>query len=60
MVQRYNRELLEIAKSREVQDLAAAEDGSPLTWTPEQFGAQIRTSYDQYKRIAADKNIVLE
>ncbi len=60
LVQRYNRELLEIAKSREIRDLAAREDGVPLSWTPEQFGAQIRTSYDQYKRVAAEKNIVLE
>lgn len=60
LVQRYNRELLEIAKSKEVQDIAAAEDGLPLAWTPEQFGAMVRESYDQFKRVASDKNIVLD
>jgi hypothetical protein len=59
-VQRYNRELLEIAKSKEIQDLVAIEEGSPLAWTPEQFAAQIRESYDQFKRIAAEKQIVLD
>ncbi len=60
LVQRYNRELLEIAQSKEVVDLVAGEDGSPLNWTPEQFTQRIRESYDQFKRVAAEKNIVLE
>ncbi len=60
LIERYNRELVEIAKSKEVQDIAAAEDGSPLAWTAEQFGATVRDSYDQFKRVAAEKNIVLE
>jgi tripartite-type tricarboxylate transporter receptor subunit TctC len=60
LIQRYHRELLEIAKSKEVQDLAALEDGTSLSWTPEQFAAQIRDGYEQFKRVAAEKNIVLE
>ncbi|MEM5318291.1 tripartite tricarboxylate transporter substrate binding protein [Paraburkholderia sp. JHI869] len=60
LVERYNHELIEIAKSAEVHRLDAVEDGSPLSWTASEFGAQVRESYDHFKRVATDKHIVTD
>lgn len=60
LVQRYNQELAEIVKSKEIQDQAAFEDGRVIAWTPDEFAAKIRQSYDEFKKVAAEKHLVAE
>jgi len=60
IVQRYNRELIEIARSKELAEQLQADGAVPLAWTPEQFGARVRSDYAAFKKLATDKNIVVE
>jgi tripartite-type tricarboxylate transporter receptor subunit TctC len=60
VVARLNRELNEVAKSREVLDIISQDGSVPQALTPEQFGARVRDSYVAYKNIATAKNIVAE
>jgi tripartite-type tricarboxylate transporter receptor subunit TctC len=60
LIQRYNRELVEIARAKEVQDLMQLDGGVPLAWTPAEFATRVRESYDAFKRIASTRSIVME
>lgn len=60
IVQRYNRELIEIARSKELSEQMQTDGAVPLTWTPEQFGARVRSDYSSFKKLATEKNIVVE
>jgi tripartite-type tricarboxylate transporter receptor subunit TctC len=60
LVQRLNREINEIAKSKEVQDQLRSDGVITTPLTPEQGGARIRASYDLWRKLAIAKKIVVE
>lgn len=60
VVQRLNRELNEVAKSKTVQDLIAGDGSVSVALTPEEFGSRVRNSYVAWKTVATSKNIVSE
>lgn len=60
LIQRFNRELNEIAKSKEMLQIIEPDGSAPRALTPEEFGAQVRNSYVSWKKLAADKNIIAE
>ena len=60
VVQRLNRELNEVAKSKAVHDLVALDGSVPVPLTPEEFGSRVRNSYATWKKLASSKNIVAE
>ncbi|MDM0022235.1 Bug family tripartite tricarboxylate transporter substrate binding protein [Variovorax saccharolyticus] len=59
-VQRLNREFNEIAKSKELRELALADGAIPVTLTPQDLAPRIRESFTAWKKLAAAKHIVLE
>jgi tripartite-type tricarboxylate transporter receptor subunit TctC len=60
LVQRYNRELNEIAKSKAVSDQMSADGVVRMALTPEEAGTKVRSSYALWKRIATEKKILAE
>lgn len=60
IVQRLNRELNEIAKSKAIVDLVEPDAQSSRALTPEEFGAFVKKSHADWKKIAMEKNIVAE
>ena len=60
LIQRINREVNEIAKSKEMVELMKADGATPLSVTPEEATKRVREAYATWKRLAAAKNIVLE
>ena len=60
LVQRLNREINEIGKSKELRELMLADGAMPVSMTPEQVGARVRESFATWKKLATAKNIVLE
>ncbi|MEY4100164.1 MAG: hypothetical protein RL300_1335 [Pseudomonadota bacterium] len=60
LVQRLNRELNDIAKSKEVLQIIEPDGSSPKALTPEEFGSRVRNSYASWKKLATAKNIVAD
>lgn len=60
VVQRLNRELNEVARTRAVNDVIALDGSLPRAISPEEFGTQVRSSYATWKRLANDKNLVVD
>lgn len=60
LIQRYNRELAEIARSKELAAQMQADGALPLSWTPEQADARVRSDYAKFKNLANEKGIVVE
>ncbi|MFT3721143.1 tripartite tricarboxylate transporter substrate binding protein [Pseudorhodoferax sp.] len=60
LVQRLNREVNEIAHSREMVELMQSDGATPLNVTPDEAAQRVRDAYATWKRLAAAKNIVLE
>lgn len=60
IVERYNRELIEIARSKELSEQMQADGAVPLNWTTEQFSARVRKDFSTFKKLATDKNIVVD
>ena len=60
LMQRYNREINEIAKSKEVADQLAFDGQLAKPLTSEEFGSRVRRSYDTWRRISIEKKLVAE
>ncbi|HSV82113.1 MAG TPA: tripartite tricarboxylate transporter substrate-binding protein [Ramlibacter sp.] len=60
MVQRLNREINEIAKTPELRQLSQADGAVPVLAGPEELSRRIRDDFALWKRLAAQKNIVIE
>ena len=60
MVQRLNREINDIAQSKEVRALIVDDGGTPIASTPEQAATRVRESYATWKKLAEAKHIVAE
>ena len=60
VVQRLNRELNEVAKTRAVLDVIEADGSSPRALTPSDFGAKVRGSFATWKKLAVDKHIEVD
>ena len=60
IVQRLNRELNEIAISKEMRDLMLADGATPMALTPEELSRRIRENVTAYKKVATEKSIVAE
>jgi tripartite-type tricarboxylate transporter receptor subunit TctC len=60
VVQQLNRELSTAANSAAVREAIAPDGSLPRNASPEEFAAQVRTSYASWKRLAKEKNIVVD
>ena len=60
IVERLNREINEVAKSKEMREVMASDGAIPLALTPEESGRRYREAYALWKKLATTKNIVLE
>jgi tripartite-type tricarboxylate transporter receptor subunit TctC len=60
ILQRLNRELNEIAATKEMRELAAADGASPIPLTPDELGKRIAAEVAAYRKVATAKNIVAE
>ena len=60
MVQRLNREINDIAKTPELRQLTQADGAMPVSAGPEELSRRVRDDYAMWKRVAAQKNIVVD
>lgn len=60
IVQRLNREINEISKSKEVLEIMNADGATPVALSPEEASRRALDSYATWKRLATSRNIVLE
>jgi tripartite-type tricarboxylate transporter receptor subunit TctC len=60
VVQRLNRELNEVAKTKAVRDVVELDGSMPIALSPEEFGGRVRSSYAAWKKLATDKNIIVD
>jgi len=60
LIQRYNRELVEIAGGKELAEQMHTDGATPVSWTPKQFGARMRSEFAIFKKLASERNIVME
>ena len=60
LAQRLNRELNEIAASRELREVLLADGSAPAALSLEQMRARMQDDLISWKKLAADKRIVLE
>ncbi|HSV83809.1 MAG TPA: tripartite tricarboxylate transporter substrate-binding protein [Ramlibacter sp.] len=60
VVQRLNRELNEVAKTRAVLYVIEADGSSPRALAPGEFGAKVRSSFATWKKLAVDKHIEVD
>jgi tripartite-type tricarboxylate transporter receptor subunit TctC len=60
LVQRLNKEIVEIAKSREFADLMQNDAAVPVAASPEEAARVVANSYNTWKKISSSRNIVLE
>ncbi len=60
LVQRLNREINEIAKSKEVQDQLQGDGVITKPLTPEQGAARIKASFEMWRKLATAKKITAE
>ena len=60
LVARLNRELNEIAVSADVRTLLDPDGARPATMSPADYAARIKSDFAQWKRIATQRNIVIE
>lgn len=60
LVERLNREVNELTKSKDYIDVLKADGNVPVTMTTTELGTRVRNDYAMWKRIATTKKIVLE
>ncbi len=60
IIQRYNREINEISRSKEMLEFMAGDGSNPISLTPEETTRRVRQSYITWKKLASDKQIVVE
>lgn len=60
LLQRLNREVNEIGKSKALRDRMASDGAEPLALSLEQAHAKVKNAFDLFKKVAAAKNIVVE
>jgi tripartite-type tricarboxylate transporter receptor subunit TctC len=60
IVSRLNRELVVIMRMPEVSDKLAAQGADPITATPEQFGAYIRSEIEKWAKVVGQARISAE
>ena len=60
LVQRLNRELNEISLSPDVRTLLDPDGARPVTVSPADYASRIKSDFAQWKRIATERNIVVE
>jgi tripartite-type tricarboxylate transporter receptor subunit TctC len=60
VVQRLNRELIEVAKTKAVRDVVELDGSTPVAATSDEFGARVRSSLVSWKKLASDKHIVVD
>lgn len=60
LVQRLNREINEIANSGEVRSIVQADGAAPVIATPEELAQRIRQDYATWKKVATQKQILVD
>lgn len=60
LVQRLNREINEISVSPDVRTLLDPDGALPTSMSPEAYASRIESDFAKWKRIAAERNIVID
>ncbi len=60
LIERFNAELNEISRGKELRELMQSDGAMPLALTVDETGRRVRDSYALWKRVAAAKNIVVD
>jgi len=60
MLARLNRDVNDIARSNEVRELSKADGAEPVIATPEELARRVRDDFAMWKRLATEKNIVVD
>jgi tripartite-type tricarboxylate transporter receptor subunit TctC len=60
LVQRLNRELNEVAKSKAVREVIEPDGSAPRSLSADEFGSLVRDSYAAWKKLATAKNMVVD
>lgn len=60
LIQRYNREINEVAKAKAVTEQMLADGVVRTALSPEEVAPKVRATYAMWKRLATDKKIVVE
>jgi tripartite-type tricarboxylate transporter receptor subunit TctC len=60
IIQQLNRAINEIARSEKLRELMTSDGGVPVPLTPEQIRPRIQESFGAFRKLAAERNIVLE
>lgn len=60
LLNRLNAEIIDIARSGDVQSLVQADGAAPVTSSPEELTQRIRRELATWKKLAIDKQIVVE
>lgn len=60
VVQRLNAELNEVARTKAVLDVIQPDGSVPQAVAPAEFGARVRSGYLAWKKLASDRNIVVD
>ena len=51
---------MDISRSKELAEQMQTDGATPPGWTPEQFAARVRSDFTTFKKLATDKNIVVD
>ncbi|MGE8453844.1 MAG: Bug family tripartite tricarboxylate transporter substrate binding protein [Pseudomonadales bacterium] len=60
VVNRLNREINEISRSDKLREMMAADGGEPVPLAPEQIARRIRDSFATFRKLADEKNFVVD
>lgn len=60
VIQRLNREIIEISRSDKLREMMAFDGGVPVSKTSEELVPMIRDSFAAFRKLAAEKSIVVE
>lgn len=60
VVQRLNHEINEIARSPKLREMMAFDGGVPVTLTPQEMAPRIKDAFAVFRKLAVEKNIVVE
>ena len=59
MVERLNKEIVAVVKSKDIQDRLISEAVIPVGSTPEEFSAHIKTEFERMGRVIREAGVVL-
>jgi tripartite-type tricarboxylate transporter receptor subunit TctC len=60
LVERLNREVNELTKSKEYADVLKADGNQPVALAPAELSTRVRNTYTTWKKLAVEKNILVD